>query len=74
MTVMDDQKNSIPTNRGMNMGAGQTEDQMAEDQKADQKNPHNLTPREAELLAEVLAAHPSLTPEEALAELRAAGM
>ena len=34
----------------------------------------NLTPREAELLAEVLAAHPTLTADEALRQLRAGGM
>ena len=34
----------------------------------------NLMPWEAELLAEVLADHPGLTPERALAGLRAAGM
>ena len=34
----------------------------------------NLTPWEAEILADVLAAHPTLTRDEALAELRAAGM
>jgi hypothetical protein len=34
----------------------------------------NLTPWEAELLVEVLADHPGLTPERALAGLRAEGM
>jgi hypothetical protein len=36
--------------------------------------PEKLTPCEEDLLAEVLAAHPTLTRDEALAELRAAGM
>jgi hypothetical protein len=38
------------------------------------KAPDKLTPREAELLAEVLALHPTLTRDEALAALREAGM
>jgi hypothetical protein len=37
-------------------------------------NPEKLTLREAELLAEVPAAYPTLSRDEALRQLRAAGM
>jgi len=38
------------------------------------QNPDKLSPREEQLLAEVLAAKPTLSRDEALRQLRAAGM
>jgi hypothetical protein len=46
------------------------------DKKAAEKDPDlkGLTPRERELVKEVMAAHPDLSAETAIAMLRRAGM
>lgn len=70
-------KESIPACRQDNRAAGNSRQEavVAEDRKdKDQKLLESLTPNQRELVEEVMQARPGLTVEEALAQLKAAGM
>jgi hypothetical protein len=64
---------SIPMNQETNKAGGRTAAEAAAQAQAAAKA-ENLTPRETDILANVLAAHPQLTTEEALEALRLSGM
>jgi hypothetical protein len=74
---MGDKRRTDRSAERMNRETKMDDGRMAAVKKAEaaaKASQEKLTPRDAELLAEVLAAHPTLTADEALAELRAAGM
>jgi hypothetical protein len=66
--------NDFPPRKAPKKGDDPAFDELRDHVEANKPKRKSLTPREEQLLAEVMAATPTLSREEAIRQLRAAGM